>query len=134
MCVYSFSRRVCRVLSTSEEEGTEATQPGPSSPQRQPKVKKESKKAKKPAKKKRVSKGFIWPVFGIHLCNDGVLILFFVIWLELFLSVVSLLQNEVLSGLFEKNTNNVCNEVVRKTEKHDVIHSCFVFSRPKNLK
>lgn len=73
-------------------------------------------------------------MFGIHLCNDGVLILFFVIWLELFLSVVSLLQNEVLSGLFEKNTNNVCNEVVRKTEKHDVIHSCFVFSRPKNLK
>lgn len=49
-------RRVCRVLSTSEEEGTEATQPGPSSPQRQPKVKKESKKAKKPAKKKRPAK------------------------------------------------------------------------------
>lgn len=49
-------RRVCRVLSTSEEEGTEQAQPGPSSPQRQPKVKKESKKSKKPAKKKRPSK------------------------------------------------------------------------------
>lgn len=48
-------RRVCRVLSTSEEEGTEPTQPGPSSPQRQAKVKKESKKTKKPAKKKKVS-------------------------------------------------------------------------------
>lgn len=48
-------RRVCRVLSTSEEEGTEAAQPGPSSPQRQPKAKKESKKSKKPSKKKRVS-------------------------------------------------------------------------------
>ncbi|KAJ7314520.1 Bromodomain and WD repeat-containing protein 3 [Desmophyllum pertusum] len=37
-------RRVCRVLSTSDEEGTEPAQPGPSSPQQQPKVKKESKK------------------------------------------------------------------------------------------
>lgn len=53
--VYLCSRRVCRVLSTSEEEGTEPAQPGPSSPQRQPKVKKESKKNKKPAKKKKVS-------------------------------------------------------------------------------
>ena len=43
------------MLSTSEEEGTEPAQPGPSSPQRQPKVKKESKKSKKPTKKKKVS-------------------------------------------------------------------------------
>ncbi|XP_073258237.1 PH-interacting protein-like [Porites lutea] len=54
-------RRVCRVLSTSDEEGAEpssetAAQPGPSSPQRQSKAKKESKKSKKPTKKKRPSK------------------------------------------------------------------------------
>lgn len=53
--VYLWYRRVCRVLSTSEEEGTEPAQPGPSSPQPQPKVKKESKKTKKPTKKKKVS-------------------------------------------------------------------------------
>ena len=45
-------RRVCRVLSTSEEEVAEPIQSGPSSPQRQPKIKKESKKIKKPTKKK----------------------------------------------------------------------------------
>ena len=55
ICVYLWYRRVCRVLSTSEEEGTEPAQPGPSSPQPQPKVKKESKKTKKPTKKKKVS-------------------------------------------------------------------------------
>ena len=60
-------RRVCRVLSTSEEEGAEpssatASQPGPSSPQRQSKAKKESKKNKKPTKKKRVRNAVV-----IHL-------------------------------------------------------------------
>ena len=60
-------RRVCRVLSTSEEEGAEpssatAAQPGPSSPQRQSKAKKESKKSKKPTKKKRVRNAVV-----IHL-------------------------------------------------------------------
>ena len=43
------------MLSTSEEEGTEPAQPGPSSPQLHPKLKKESKKSKKPTKKKKVS-------------------------------------------------------------------------------
>ena len=64
-------RRVCRVLSTSEEEGTEPAQPGPSSPHRQPKAKKETKKSKKPAKKKRVSNAhfFLTGMSSFVSCN-----------------------------------------------------------------
>ena len=64
-------RRVCRVLSTSEEEGAEpssaaAAQPGPSSPQRQSKAKKESKKSKKPTKKKRVRNALSSIIFAFQ--------------------------------------------------------------------